>query len=212
MKTVYFIRHGESETNAGTIRVGEKAGLTEKGKEQAEFIAGRCEKLTLDTVISSTLERARQTTEIVNKKIQKPVEFSDLFVERRRPSEQNGVAKDSPETVKAERAIWKNFCVPGWKYSDEENFEDLKDRAKKALALLEDRTEENILVITHGFFMRVVVAYATMGEDLTAEQCEQFINKFHTENTGLTVLKYDIKSRRTPWFLWIWNDHAHLAE
>ncbi|PIR38945.1 MAG: hypothetical protein COV34_00070 [Candidatus Zambryskibacteria bacterium CG10_big_fil_rev_8_21_14_0_10_42_12] len=129
MKTVYFVRHGESETNAGPIRIGESVQLTEKGFRQAEFIAKRCTSIPCEILISSTLERAKQTAKIINKVINKPLDFSELLVERRRPKEQNGVAKDSPESIKAEDAYRKNFGVPGYRYSDEENFEDLRSRA-----------------------------------------------------------------------------------
>ena len=80
------------------------------------------------------------------------------------------------------------------------------------MRFLENRPEENILVVTHGFFLRIIMAYVTFGSDVPAEAGELFVNKFHMANSGLTILKYDEQSKRTPWWLWTWNDHAHLAE
>lgn len=212
MKTIYFIRHGESETNAGPVRVGDKANLTNKGIKQAKFMAKRCTSIPSDVIISSTQERARQTAEIINNTIKKPIEYSDLFVERRRPSEQTGIPKDSPESKEIDRLILENWTNKDYHYSDEENFEDLRGRAWKALKYLEDRPEENIIVVTHGFFLRIVISCMMMGKDIPVEDAEQFINKFMTENTGLTIIKYDSERKRTPWYLWTWNDHAHLGD
>jgi len=118
MKTIYFVRHGESQTNAGPVCFGKDALLTEKGRGQAFFTAKRVSKLPIQSIISSSLVRAKQTAEIINEKMGKLIEFSDLFIERKRPSVQIGVASDDPASVEAESAIWKNFCVPGYHHSD----------------------------------------------------------------------------------------------
>ncbi len=211
-KTIYFVRHGESETNAEKVYKGSAVGITQKGQRQAEFIAERVSGIPVDVVISSDLERAKQTAEIIVQKIQKPIEFSPLFRERRRPSEQLGKSWSDLEFSKIEKEVWDNFSKPSWRYSDEENLDDLKERAGQAIEFLEKRPEENILVVTHGLFMRILICLAIIGNDVNNEICHQFIAKFHTANTGLTILKYDPKSRKTPWWLWVWNDHAHLGE
>lgn len=212
MKTIYFVRHGESETNTGNIWMGDDTGLTKKGVKQAEYIASRCEKLSIDVIVSSTLQRAKETAGIIKNKINKPLEYSDLFAERKWPSEQLGLPKNHPKSDEIKRIIWGNFSLPEFRYSDEENFIDLKERIKKALIFLENKPEENILIVTHGFVMRIILAYAVMGEELTAIECDQFIDKFHTKNTGLTIMYHGKTDKRTKWHLSVWNDHAHLAD
>jgi broad specificity phosphatase PhoE len=212
MKKIYFVRHGESEGNAGPIRQTALTPLTERGKSQATYVAAQCAKLPVEVIISSTMTRAKQTAEIILKKVARPIEYSDLFIERRRPSEVLGKRQDDPNALLAEKEIKLHFHEPGWRFSDEENFDDLKQRAGKALKYLAERSEENILVVTHGFFMRIVIAYILFGENLTGDECVKCIRKFHMENTGITVLGYDHKDEKSPWWLWIWNDHAHLGE
>ncbi|MBX4209159.1 histidine phosphatase family protein [Candidatus Parcubacteria bacterium] len=210
MKKIYFIRHGESEGNAGPIRQTAVTSLTEKGRSQAVFVAERCAKLSIDAIISSTMTRAKETAEMIIKRTSKPVEYSDLFIERRRPSEVIGKHKDDPIALKAEKEIRSRFHEQGWRFSDEENFDDLKERALAALRHLAERPEENILVVTHGIFMRVTIACAVFGDKLTGEECDQFIRAFPMENTGITLLSYDEKEK-SPWRVWVWNDHAHLG-
>jgi broad specificity phosphatase PhoE len=212
MKKVYFVRHGESESNAGLLRSTVEVPLTLKGRGQAEFIAERVSKLPVEVIISSTMTRARETAEVIGEKTLKDIEFSNLFTEARAASEVQGKPRDSEETVRISNLFFENFGKPDWRYSDEENFFDLKDRARNALAYLAARPEENIAVVTHGFFMRIVIAYAMFGEELTAKECQQFTRLFHMENTGLSVLGYDPeKNESWPWWLWVWNDHAHLG-
>lgn len=210
MKKIYFVRHGESEGNSGPIRQGPDSPLTAKGKKQATFIANRSKNLPVEVVISSTMLRAKETADIIVSAISKPLEMSELFIERRRAKEEVGKPKDDVAAIEAGKQIRANFHIPGFRFSDEENFEDLKSRVKEALEFLKERQEENILVVTHGFFMRVVMAYVTLGDELTGAQCEQFVRVFHMENTGLTILGCDT-TKENPWWLWTWNDHAHLG-
>ncbi|MDP2655923.1 MAG: histidine phosphatase family protein, partial [bacterium] len=80
-KTVYFVRHGQSEGNVGTVFQPLNSPLTEKGREQAEYIAERAASLSFESVVSSPLTRARETAEAIAKRTKKSIEFSDLFVE-----------------------------------------------------------------------------------------------------------------------------------
>ncbi|MDP2703770.1 MAG: histidine phosphatase family protein [bacterium] len=210
-KKIYFVRHGESEGNVKPIWQGSDSPLTEKGRAQAVFTAHRCAKFPVEVVLSSALRRARETAEIIVAKTGAPLEVLDLFVERRRPKEQAGRPKDDPEAVRSEREIWANFHVSGFRFSDEENFDDLKERAGRALKFLGGRPEDNILVVTHGFFMRVLAARAIFGDGLTSHECERFIRTFHMENTGITIFSFDKEREDSPWRLWVWNDHAHLG-
>ncbi len=213
MKKIYLVRHGESGGNASGVYQNADTSLTEKGRAQAEFIASRCEKFVIDFIVSSSMKRAVETAQIINKKLDKPLGISDLFVERRRPKTQIGLHKDSPEALEIDRMLIENFTKPDTRISDEENFEDLRKRADKTLEYLKNRQEENILVVTHGFFLRMIMAYAIFDDKLTSKECDRIIGKFHTANTGLTILGYDEnrQGRDSPWWLWVWNDHAHLG-
>ena len=211
MKKIYFIRHGESQTNASRIYIGASSLLTKKGLEQAVLVAERCTKIKIDIVISSTFPRAKQTADVIAEKINKPIELSQLFGEKRRPSKQIGLAKDDAEPIRLEQLFIKNFPDPNFRNSDGENFTDLKKRALEALSFLAHRPEENILVVTHGFFMRMLLACAVIGEDLSGAECEKFVQKFHMENTSITVFGYDETKKKSPWWIWVWNDHAHLG-
>lgn len=65
MRNLYFIRHAESEANKQRILASRQAfPLTEAGKADAKLIASELkERVSIDTIISSPLLRARQTAE-----------------------------------------------------------------------------------------------------------------------------------------------------
>ncbi len=216
MKTIYLVRHGESEGNALLTYQPEDSTLSIRGKEQAAFVAERAAKLSIDVVIASPTVRTKETALIIAERIQKPVEYSELFVERRIPSELRGKRKDDPGILPVTTAIF-TFDPPNFRYSDEENFQDLTSRAKAALSFLRDKTEENILVVGHGFFTRFLMARVLFGEELTGKECARVLGTLRTSNTGLTVMHYKegatdgIEGPENEWQLIVWNDHAHLG-
>lgn len=211
---IYFVRHGESETNAGDIMLGSVSKLTQKGREQATFVAKRFEKIPIDIILSSTKTRAKMTAEIINAVLKKQIIYSDLLIERKWPKEQVGKSRKDPELIKMYKQLWENFNVSGWHYSDEENVEDLMERGFKTLAFIKKQKAENILVVTHGLFMRMIIACITMGETLTSKEFWRFMITFETENTGITVCeREDVVSgiRDNEWKIYSWNDSAHLG-
>jgi len=213
-KIVYFVRHGQSEDNAAPLFQGPQSPLSEKGKMQANFIAKRVCSLSFEALISSPLQRAKQTAEAIALSTHKQIDFSDLFVERVKPSEING----KPHPDKRASELWrdweKSMSTPGLRVSDAENYDDIIIRADRALAYLYDRPEKILVVVTHGYFLRALVARVLLGDSLSAKSFKHF----HTsvsgmENTGVSVLLYEGAFEQEPcWRLHAYNDHTHLAE
>ncbi|OGG80409.1 hypothetical protein A3A39_02530 [Candidatus Kaiserbacteria bacterium RIFCSPLOWO2_01_FULL_54_13] len=218
MKTVYFVRHGESVHNAAGRFNELDTPLSERRTKQAEEIAERASALPIELIVASTLKRAQQTATIVAERLGVKSESSKFFVEGLQASRLLGKEVNSSEILEAIKDYHGNFTVAGYRFEDGENFDDLKTRALSALAYLEERGEENILVITHGFFMWIIAAAAVFGNELTAEECQGVIRGLDLmENTGLTVLTHGAPSNKavgrlpTLWQLKVWNDHAHLG-
>jgi len=210
MKKIYFIRHGESDGNAHFELQGGDGALTERGRKQSRSVAERLAHVPFTALVSSPFPRAQETAEIIAVRVEKEIEYSELFTERRNASAQIGVSRNAPASIEIEREIMAHFGEPGWHYDDEENFEDMTARGGAALAYLIARPENEIAVVTHGYFMRVMLARALAGESLTPELCLYFLTSFRTANTGISVMVNDEDTTR-PWWLWTWNDHAHLS-
>ncbi len=212
-KTVYLIRHAQSADNVSAVFQSPKSLLSSLGEKQAKIIAGRISKLDFELLVSSPFQRARQTAEEIKINTGKEIEFSDLFIERKKPTSING----KPYEDKTARIIWrdweKSLYTSGVRVEDGENFDDLIVRADRALEFLSNRKENPIVVVTHGYFLRTIIARVLIGRFLSGEIFRNFQRSAEMENTGLTVLKYRDRFEEKPaWRLWIYNDHAHLAD
>lgn len=67
MATVILVRHGRTGANAGGVLAGATPGveLDETGRAQADRLAARLAEVPLAAVVSSPLERCRQTAEAI---------------------------------------------------------------------------------------------------------------------------------------------------
>ncbi len=211
-KTIYFVRHGQSEDNAAPIFQSPNSPLNETGRKQTERIAQRVSKLCFDALIASPFQRAKQTAEVIARATGKIPEYSELFVESVTPTDIHGKAYADGKANGLWREWKKSLYTPDLRVADGENFDDLLARADKALAFLQDRPEPSIVVVTHGYFLRTIVARVLLGKLLSGAAFRSIQKAVSMENTGLTVLRYHAAFEEDPaWRLWIYNDHAHLS-
>lgn len=212
-KTVYFVRHGQSNDNIAPVFQGPDSPLSEEGVRQAKFIATRVSKIPFDKLISSPLRRTKQTAEEISEAVNMPIEFSDLFVERIKPSSINGKPYTDTGASQTWRAWEESLVSAGKKVEDGENYQAIVHRADRALEHLYHQPEKTLVVVTHGYFLRTLVARVLLGDILTPESYKNFQKVASMENTGITILTYKGAFEQEPcWRLWIYNDHAHLAE
>lgn len=215
MKEIYFVRHAESESNADGVHRGPGAMLNEKGLTQAQVVAERIEKIGVEALISSTYPRAKATAAPISERIGLPIEESELFVERRTPSVAMGKTFKDPEVREALTQMFAGYVDETHRHSDEENFQDLKDRALKALAYLEAHEKSRICVVSHGLFLRVLFCAAVHGADFTGKHLQDAFEALETENTGISYFKFDVSrwgpEERERWKIVSWNDSAHLG-
>lgn len=205
---VYFVRHGESQANKLNVHQGKNVKLSYAGKKQAKILAERLKKFDIDFIYSSDYIRAKQTAEIISSVLDKPIEYWKDLREVRNPSEIVGLKYTNPISVKIREKISKNFHKGSWKYSDEENFNDLKRRGTKVLNhLLKKHKGQSVICISHGVVLKFFLALMIMEDKLTPEFFLNFRHKLWTDNTGITVCKY---AEDYGWALLTFNDTAHL--
>jgi broad specificity phosphatase PhoE len=221
MKTVYLVRHGESTENVRTDRIfrNHHAELTDTGRSQASAIADRASRLPLEVIISSTMVRAEHTGEAIHRATGVPMEASDLFVERKVPHSFVGQSWDDPDFRKRFDA-WEKTFFGSEAFEDGENFDAIAKRGREALSYLDSRTESHILVVTHGFFLRVLTGLVLLQERFGPEDMRKLFTTIKTRNTGITVivsgtevevLANGEQSVPGAWQMLTWNDHAHLG-
>lgn len=209
MKTIYLVRHGQTDLNATLVTGGPDDKLSELGLKQAELVSKRLSSNQIEKIISSPYMRAKQTAEQIAKVCGLQVCYSDLFIETRSPSELTGKGHDDPDTLEIRKLRKMNWGAANWHYSDEENYYDTLARAKQAVQYLLDHKENKLVVITHGSFLRMIVSYIMLQEDLTPELSNLFYQGLGLSNTGIVLLHL---AKPNKFRLITWNDTAHLDE
>lgn len=211
-KTVYLIRHGQSEGNVAANFQSPSSPLSEIGRMQARQIAACMAKMPLEALVTSFFPRARETAAEITRSSGIEAELSELFVERIKPTSIDDQPFSDPHAAAVWREWEQSLRTPGMRVEDGENFDDQVARADRALLYLQDRPEKRIAVVTHGYFLRTIVARVLLGPHLTPEAYGHLHQSAHTQNTGMTVLHYQSGyDRILRWVLWTYNDHAHLA-
>jgi broad specificity phosphatase PhoE len=189
---VYFLRHGESRSNAnpGRIAIPEHEGdaLSERGREQAEAAAEVVAGLGIARIVSSPMGRARATAELVGARTGHEPVVWDWLGELREPS-------DYPELprIEQERQRWSNRMSenpdPEHRPGDGESFADLLGRVERTREQLVADGVDRTLLIGHGIFFRFMFASTTLGEAFAPRHADR-LWRIGSLNCGLSTFDH----------------------
>lgn len=146
---IYIIRHGHIELNKkGLINGHIGDTLTPEGIEQAKTAAQFLPK-TIKHIYSSSLQRAKQTAEILNQTLQVPLTFHDELKEV-----SFGILEGTPYLEEHnKRHMAQNY---DWRPSGE-SFEDVKKRTLKILKFIKSQSGDGeALIVAHGGTIRIM--------------------------------------------------------
>lgn len=146
MITIYLARHGQTEENLARIFQGHLPGkLTPEGKKQAGMLGEKLKNVELDAVVSSDLQRCKDTVELAVGYRQLPWATTSLLREIDWGSYTGLYIKDVDIT-----------SFP----PDVETEPMLYDRAARFLQFLREHYEgKRLLVVGHGLIKRAVQAH-----------------------------------------------------
>ncbi len=190
-------------------QAGFEGGFTEQGRAQALAAAKRFPKAKgrPQIIIASPYERTVETADIISKELHLRVKYSRLLVERRNPSEVVGHAGTEPEVRKIMDRMDNSYHADDLRISDEENFTDLKKRAKKLLHYIRRRSQSRIIMVTHKIFLKMVISYMLYGEKLTATQYNNLSYFNPIDNAGMAICSYTHHwFKKDEWKILVWND------
>lgn len=200
-KTIYIIRHGETELNKNRIIQGSgiDSSLNDTGRQQADAFFHQYANIGFDVVLTSGLKRTHETVApFINEGL--PWE---QFVEINEMSWGIYEGKSSTPDMK----IDYDAMLTAWKVGDYsaripegESAQELADRLLIFINHLKERPEEKILVCSHGRAMRCMMA-------LLENKPLSDMDQFHHSNTGLYLVDYS----PDQFVLKIKNDISHLT-
>ncbi len=158
MKTIYFIRHAESEANKQDVLASRMAfPLSEKGRQDAADIAAEFRALTsLDRIICSPLPRAQQTAAPIAEAFGLEVETDERLTEQ-----DLGHFAGLTYTELDDRQDYMHDRTKRWDWVPEgggESYEMIARRLNPFFKDLEKLEGENVLFVTHAVTMRIIRA------------------------------------------------------
>lgn len=211
-KTIYFFRHAQSDENINqnkNIHAREQY-LTEAGKLQTTQLADRIKSLQLPYLISSTLTRATETSKIISSITNLDIEYSDLFVEKHKPSSIIGQIRQEPRILAIEQSWSNSLFTPDTQIEDGDSYDSILARSEQAIEFLKSKPEPVLGVVTHQFFLNALIIKAILGDSLSPEIYKRLQEQYWLENTGIVVLHYHPEYPYTGWKVITYNDTAHL--
>jgi len=208
---LYLARHGKSNAREVNKRQSPSSPLSEEGKKQASALAKRMAKEKIDVIISSKWDRAYQTAEIVSKKLKIKLETIEGIHEKEQNPKLEGVSFESDVHKRYTEEIEKYEKNLNWKFDGEgESTRDLINRARIFQRhLIENHKDQDVLIVSHGLFIRAFVILALLGEDYDDNTFYRIYTSISTSNAGVTLLEY-IPIRK-HWELVYLNDHLHIS-
>ena len=152
MKTVHFIRHGETEQNAQKVWQGHTdTPLNKKGLEQAKLLSERISS-RVTKVYSSDLKRASQTASFLSSS---PVLRDNL----REINVGDFTGMSVKDTYTSNHEIFQSLQSDSFQFPNGESVQEFKDRVRNELEYIFNQTEEDseTVVVTHGFFIGTAI-------------------------------------------------------
>jgi broad specificity phosphatase PhoE len=153
---VYLARHGQTDYNLERRFQGRlPVPLDQTGRRQAERLAERAAGYRFAALWSSTLLRARETAEVVARRIDLPIQLDERLVETDAGDWTDRlfaeVQQESPQLFAAFASGDPAFAFPGG-----ESFAQQGERIAAALADVE-RDALPALVVCHGVVIRIAL-------------------------------------------------------
>ena len=208
MKRVYLVRHGQTEGNIQNFSQLSDTPLTQKGHDGAKALAARFADLDIDQLIASPYTRAEETASYISNITKLPATTVDFFHENLRPEAVRGKAF-SEETKLIYKNYQANFWSDGSGVGGAETYGDVLKRIKASLKFLEEQKSENIAVVSHGHFLRMLVVHILANQSDDMKMYQTITESLAAlSNVAVTVVEF----RDSKWTLKIYNDHAHFAD
>lgn len=181
---VWFIRHGESEANAGLATLNaHEIPLTEAGHEQARKVSKAFERAP-DLIVTSTYRRAIQTAEHTMARFPNvPVESWDMH-------EFTYLSLAGPTTFHDRRplahAYWERYDPDFIDGDGAESFAQFMGRVKNMHENIQQRRGQFqfIAIFGHGFLMKAMLWAHLVGSfDVTKE----YMQRMHEHNNSYNI-------------------------
>lgn len=185
VKRLYFIRHGETDSNAKGVLQGRgiNDSLNDRGRQQAEHLSTFMSQVPLELVVTSNLERAKQTAQILLQRHDSSIPVLEI----------EDLAEISWGTLEGTPTKGVSDVLEEWNRGafdvSSPNGESPLEVERRAIPviykLLQNRPETTIVFILHGRLMRIILS------SLLYQSLDQ-MGSFTHHNTSINILEASI--------------------
>ncbi|MBT2570807.1 histidine phosphatase family protein [Planococcus sp. ISL-110] len=189
MTIVCLIRHGETDWNAqGKIQGKTDIPLNVAGTQQAMQCGAYLTAADWDLIITSPLQRARRTAEIINATLELPLVEMEEFAEKH--------FGDAEGLTYEERAL----TFPDRLYPNQEDNGLFAERLANGLKIINDRyPDQRVLLVSHGGVINAILGELSDGEIGSG--------KTRLLNACLSHIQFD----QSNWIIQNYNQVSHLV-
>jgi uncharacterized phosphatase len=152
--SICLVRHGETDWNAiGKLQGRTDIPLNNKGILQAKECGEFLRTSQWDMIVTSPLLRAKQTAEIISKKVNVSFVEMDDFMERN--------YGDAEGMTMEERSV----AFPNNTYPNQEDRKSLNNRVMSGIEKIKQRYKgSKVLLVAHGAVINAILANLSNGE------------------------------------------------
>jgi uncharacterized phosphatase len=198
---LYFVRHGESVDSSEGLFQRDSSPLSEKGKLQALKIKEELKGHEFDVVLVSPIVRAKETAQIINVEQKIPLMYLEELKEEKRPSQVCGISRNDAKAQRIIQQIEKEYHNITFRFSDEDNFLELKNKAQKLKGKLEQLENKTYLIVGHGMVLKMFTGLLIHGNEMTSHQFKNLAYLLTLDNTGICAFTFE----NDRWTVNKWN-------
>lgn len=198
---LYIVRHGQTDYNIiRRIQGQSNSQLTDLGRQQANLLAKRLERIAFNAIYASDLDRAMDTAKTIRPQ-------GDFILDKRLRERAFGqwqglnymeIKKEFPELIRRYESYDPSFAPPGG-----ESWLQMRERAKSFIddVAVRHANDEAVLAVSHGGLIKAVMAVVC-----DPELKLPLLPVSPVDNTA--IAKFALLNGK--WRMCVWNDTAHL--
>ncbi|ENH96093.1 phosphatase YhfR [Gracilibacillus halophilus YIM-C55.5] len=190
MTTICLVRHGETDWNVAERLQGmTDIPLNDRGIRQAQACANYLKDAAWDVIVTSPLQRARKTADIINQSLQVPLTELDECKER-------SFGDAEGMTIEKKNQKYKDAPIP-----NQEDRATFRKRVLSGISKINQRYHgQKVLLVAHGAVIGTILREFTTSE----------MNAGHTKLLNACISNIAFHSNQ--WEVRNFNQVDHLSE
>jgi broad specificity phosphatase PhoE len=191
---VFYLRHGESRSNAasGVVALAEEEGdrLSELGERQVRLAAERiAAELDIARIVCSPMKRAQQTAVPIGELTGLEPETWDWTYELREPPDYTSLSGSEQQRQRWSNRMLEHADDPHHSPAGGESFADLLGRVERTRERLVADDVDRTLLVGHGIFMRFTFALTILGDAFTPAMIDR-LWRIGSLNCGISTFDH----------------------